>query len=79
VAPERSTALPFGDQPRSVVPVLFLAFINIHHYFTDGVIWKISNPEVRKELFAHLGEGTAPATPGAEQPRRSKSKKRRKT
>jgi hypothetical protein len=29
-------------------------FINIHHYFTDGVIWKISNPEVRKELFAHV-------------------------
>ncbi len=29
-------------------------FINIHHYFTDGVIWKISNPEVRKDLFAHV-------------------------
>jgi hypothetical protein len=29
-------------------------FINIHHYFTDGVIWKISNPEVRRELFAHV-------------------------
>lgn len=30
------------------------AFINIHHYFADGVIWKISNPAVKKELFAHL-------------------------
>ena len=29
-------------------------FINIHHYFADGVIWKISNPAVRNELFAHL-------------------------
>jgi hypothetical protein len=29
-------------------------FINIHHYFTYGVIWKISNPEVRRELFAHV-------------------------
>jgi hypothetical protein len=28
-------------------------FINIHHYFTDGVLWKISNPEVRAQLFAH--------------------------
>jgi hypothetical protein len=37
-----------------VAPVLILMFINIHHYFTDGVIWKISNPEVRKELFAHV-------------------------
>ncbi len=30
------------------------AFINIHHYFADGVLWKISNPAVKKELFAHL-------------------------
>ena len=37
-----------------MTPVLVLMFINIHHYFTDGVIWKISNPEVRKELFAHV-------------------------
>ena len=44
----------FGDEPGRVAPVLILMFINIHHYFTDGVIWKISNPEVRKELFAHV-------------------------
>jgi len=44
----------FGEEPGRVTPVLILMFINIHHYFTDGVIWKISNPEVRKELFAHV-------------------------
>jgi hypothetical protein len=44
----------FGEEPGRVTPVLLLMFINIHHYFTDGVIWKISNPEVRKELFAHV-------------------------
>ena len=44
----------FGEEPGRVAPVLILMFINIHHYFTDGVIWKISNPEVRKELFAHV-------------------------
>jgi len=44
----------FGEQPGKVAPVLILMFINIHHYFTDGVIWKISNPEVRQELFAHV-------------------------
>jgi hypothetical protein len=38
----------------SAAPVLILYFINIHHYFTDGVIWKISDPDVRRELFAHL-------------------------
>ena len=44
----------FGEQPGRVTPVLILMFLNIHHYFTDGVIWKISNPEVRRELFAHV-------------------------
>lgn len=44
----------FGEEPSRVAPVLLLTFINIHHYFTDGVIWHISNPEVRKELFAHV-------------------------
>ena len=44
----------FGEEPGKAAPVLILMFINIHHYFTDGVIWKISNPEVRQELFAHV-------------------------
>ena len=44
----------FGEQPGKVTPVLLLMFLNIHHYFTDGVMWKISNPEVRKTLFAHV-------------------------
>ena len=44
----------FGEQPGKVAPVLLLMFLNIHHYFTDGVMWKISNPDVRKTLFAHV-------------------------
>ena len=44
----------FGEEPGKVTPILILMFLNIHHYFTDGVIWKISNPEVRRELFAHV-------------------------
>ena len=44
----------FGEQPGRVTPVLMLMFLNIHHYFTDGVMWKISNPTVRKALFAHV-------------------------
>ena len=43
-----------GMEPQKVAPALVLYFINIHHYFTDGVAWKISNPEVRRELFAHV-------------------------
>jgi hypothetical protein len=55
-----------GEEPGKVVPVLILMFINIHHYFTDGVIWHISNPEVRKELFSHVpSPKTAPAVVAA--------------
>ncbi len=38
----------------AVIKVAIGNFINIHHYFADGVLWKISNPAVRKELFSHL-------------------------
>ena len=34
--------------------VLVSSLINIHHYFVDSCIWRISNAEVRHELFAHL-------------------------
>ncbi len=34
--------------------ILLVTSINLHHFFVDGAIWKISNPEVRKDLFAHL-------------------------
>ena len=44
----------FNEQSGMSASIIVLAFINIHHYFTDGVIWKISNPDVRKELFAHV-------------------------
>src|SRR5215831_8142899 len=50
----------FGEEPGKAAPILILMIINIHHYFTDGVIWKISNPEVRRELFAHAQEPARP-------------------
>ena len=33
----------------------FVAFVNIHHYFVDGSLYKLRNPAVRRDLFAHLG------------------------
>ena len=36
------------------LPIAAYAVLNIHHYFVDGCIWKVSNPETRKDLFAHL-------------------------
>ncbi|MGQ0701800.1 MAG: hypothetical protein ACT4PM_01550 [Gemmatimonadales bacterium] len=49
-----------GVKPNQTAPLLLLMFINIHHYFTDGVAWKLSNPEVRRELFAHVKPVPAP-------------------
>ena len=64
----------FGEEPGRAAPILLLMFINIHHYFTDGVIWKISNPEVRRDLFAHVKpEQSKPGVsvpPGAADPSR---------
>ena len=52
----------FGEEPGKAAPILVLTFVNIHHYFTDGAVWHISNPEVRKELFAHVPPAPAAAT-----------------
>ena len=51
----------FGEGSAQAAPVLLLTLINIHHYFTDGVMWKISNAEVRQELFAHVPRREAKA------------------
>ncbi len=40
--------------PLKHLPFMVSNIVNIHHYFTDGVVWKIRNPAVRRELFAHL-------------------------
>ena len=55
---ERFSAL--GAEPEAVrlLPFVVTAFVNIHHYFTDGCIWKMRDPEVRKDLFAHLRRPT---------------------
>lgn len=47
-------ARALGDRPGEYTPMVILAFLNIHHYFTDQVIWKIRNPEVQRDLFAHV-------------------------
>ena len=44
----------WGKAAAKALPPVLLAFINIHHYYTDGVIWKISSPTVKRDLFSHL-------------------------
>jgi len=53
-AGEQIVAHLFGAAQGQAVPLVMLGFLNIHHYFTDGCVWKISNPSVRQELFAHV-------------------------
>jgi hypothetical protein len=33
-----------------------LAGVQIHHFFVDGVIWKLNNPRVSSPVRAHVGE-----------------------
>jgi hypothetical protein len=51
---QSSSFFPGGSDGTRDAANLLIAFINIHHYFTDGCAWKISTVEVRRELFAHL-------------------------
>ena len=76
-------ASSLGVEPGRVAPILIFYFINIHHYFTDGVIWKISNPEVRRELFAHVEtqrkDGMDGKTAGRQGGEKGKGKQRKKS
>jgi len=65
-----------GATPNKAAAALVLYFINIHHYFTDGVVWKLSNPEVRKELFAHVAPAGVPANAAAPAGRKPKPRNR---
>ena len=38
---------PFGDLGATPYFAAFFAFINIHHYFMDNVIWRRENPDTR--------------------------------
>ena len=40
--------------------IVILSIINIHHFYVDGDIWKISNPIVKRDLFGHLGATSTP-------------------
>ena len=54
IAFEWTTLLGGVDKSRLQIATATMMAINIHHYFTDAVIWKIRDPEVRHALFGHL-------------------------
>jgi hypothetical protein len=47
------TVINNGNQ-QFTFAILTASLISIHHYFIDGCIWKLSNPDVRKILFSHI-------------------------
>jgi len=47
----------FG-KPLAFSTAIMLAVIQLHHFFVDGVIWKLRNPNVRSPLSTTLGELT---------------------
>jgi hypothetical protein len=56
-----------GDGPMpGVAASAFISAIGIHHYYIDGALYKLRNPEVRRDLFAHEAAPAA-APPAAAQ------------
>ena len=39
----------------ALIAVVLIYVVVIHHYFIDGALYKLRNPQVRRDLFAHLG------------------------
>jgi hypothetical protein len=65
-----------GSRPGQVVGFAISAFFNIHHYFTDGVVWKLRNPAVREDLFGHVVK-PAPVRAAAPASDRRRGRRRR--
>lgn len=63
-----------GSRPGQVVGFAILAFLNIHHFFTDGVVWKLRNPAVREDLFGHI-QAPAPAKAASGATRRERRRR----
>jgi hypothetical protein len=57
----RGAARALGGEPGvATVAALLIASVNVHHYFTDGCVWKLSNPDVRRDLLSHLPRPSKP-------------------
>ena len=54
-SPELAT---FAVSSEIKLAAMISAAINMHHYCTDSVVWKIRNPEVQQALFGHLKPAT---------------------
>jgi hypothetical protein len=46
--------LSWSNNGYGAYSAVITSLVNIHHFYIDGCVWKIRNPEVRKDLFAHI-------------------------
>jgi hypothetical protein len=51
-------AAAMTDVTLPVATGIFFTAVQIHHFFVDGVIWKLRNPKVRASLSTSIGELT---------------------
>ncbi len=55
-----------GGHDLGVTTAVFFAAIQIHHFFVDGVIWKLKNPRVMSPMLVNVGDllhiSTSPRT-----------------
>jgi hypothetical protein len=65
-----------GSRPGEYAAVATLTFFNIHHYFTDGVVWKLRDPAVRDDLFGHLAKPARVRAATSTPPRRRRRRRR---
>src|SRR5207237_9837948 len=63
----RFIGFPVGLLALGFLPVtafgLVIAAVNIHHFFVDGVIWKLREPATSSALMTSLAELGGPAIP----------------
>jgi len=65
-----------GSRPGEYTGFAIMSFFNIHHYFTDGVVWKLRNAAVRDDLFGHLVKAV-PVRAGGAAPAPQRRRRRR--
>ena len=56
-----------GSPIRFAEPVI-LSAVQIHHFFVDGVIWKLKNPKVSSPLLVNIADLLRPAPQPARAP-----------
>jgi hypothetical protein len=59
----------FGGVSLPIAAAIIGSGVQIHHFFVDGVIWKLRNPRVASPLLVNLKQLLAPAAqPAAANP-----------